>query len=155
VQIQGQEGRVNAYLLYRAERWFYLRHVPVLPKVIYYTIFLLYNSSIPFTADIGRGTKFGYGGMGVVTHARSRIGQNCLIGQQVTLGGRSHIYEVPVLEDSVYVAAGAKILGNVHVGEGAIIGANAVVIHDVPAHSVAAGVPARIIRENVDVNDYV
>jgi len=82
-----------------------------------------------------------------------RIGRNCEIRQGVTLGGnygrtlpdgRSQ----PVLEDGVSVGAGAKILGPVTVGARSIVGANAVVVRDVPPDSVAAGVPARIIRRN-------
>jgi len=78
-----------------------------------------------------------------------------MIGQQVTIGGRSHIFEVFAIGDRVYFGVGAKILGNVHVGDGAVIGANAVVIHDVPAHSVVGGVLARVINENIDINDYI
>ena len=79
-----------------------------------------------------------------------------MIGQQVTIGGRSHIFEVStIMGDRVYIGGGAKILSNVHVGDGAVIGANAVVIHDVPAHSVVGGVPARVIKENIDINDYI
>lgn len=77
-----------------------------------------------------------------------------MIGQQVTIGGRSHILEVSTIGDKVYLRVGAKILGNVHVGDDAVIGANVVVIHDVPAHSVAGGVLARVIKENIDINDY-
>lgn len=127
----------------------------MIPKLLYYLTFLLYNCSIPFTAEIGEGTTLGYGGMGVVIHARAKIGRNCLIAQQVTIGGRSHIPEVPVLGDNVYVGAGAKILGSVHIGSGSVIGANAVVIQDVPARSVAAGVPARIIKQDIDIGDYM
>jgi glycosyltransferase involved in cell wall biosynthesis len=67
----------------------------------------------------------------------------------ITIGGRNGKYEVPRLGDNVFVASGARILGDVTIGDGAVIGANAVVIRSVPAHSIAAGVPARIIRESI------
>lgn len=146
---------MNAIYLYRVARWMWLHRIPILPKLIYYLIFLLYNCSLPYTAKIGKGTRLGYGGMGVVIHARAVIGSNCLIAQQVTIGGRSRIAEVPVIGDNVYIGAGAKVLGNVKVGSGSVIGANAVVVHDVPPRCVAAGIPARIIKENIDISKYV
>ncbi len=80
---------------------------------------------------------------GVVIAPGASIGPNCLIFQQVTLGtdGRG----VPTLEGHVDVGAGAKLLGPIRIGEHARIGANAVVLTDVPPHATVAGVPARII----------
>jgi serine O-acetyltransferase len=75
------------------------------------------------------------------------IGENCRIAHGVTIGGRSGHYEVPVIGNNVTVGVGAVVLGPIKVGDHAIIGANAVVIHDVPAHAVVAGVPARIIKQ--------
>jgi serine O-acetyltransferase len=109
---------------------------------------------VPSEATIGPGTMLGYGGLGSVIHQRSVIGANVMVGSHVTIGGRSRLHEVPVIEDDVFIGAGACILGPVHVGRGAVIGANAVVIEDVPPRTVVAGVPARIIRENVDSRDY-
>jgi serine O-acetyltransferase len=137
---------VSAIHLYRVERWLLLRGVPVLPRLIYFLIFLLFNSAIPPEAEIGSGSNFGYGGMGVVLHKRSRIGSGVMIGPQVTIGGRSELWDVPVIEDDVYIGTGAKVLGPITVGRGATIGANAVVIHDVPAGASVAGVPARVVR---------
>lgn len=78
---------LNAIVFYRISRWLYLHHIPFLPKLVTLLIFLIYNSKIPYQAKIGKGTKFGYGGMGVVVHSKAVIGDNCSIDQQVTIGG--------------------------------------------------------------------
>lgn len=78
---------LNAMFFYRISRWCYLYHIPLVPKLITLIIFLIYNSKVPYQAEIGRGTKLGYGGIGVVIHSKSVIGANCSIGQQVTIGG--------------------------------------------------------------------
>ncbi|WP_238884687.1 serine O-acetyltransferase [Clostridium sp. YIM B02551] len=139
---------INAINFYRIERKLFELRIPFIPKFIKLVIFLLYNSSIPFEAKIGIGTKFGYGGIGVVIHKKAVIGDYCVISQQVTIGGRSGIKEVPIIGNNVYIGAGAKILGNITIGNNAIIGANSVVIKDVPENAVVAGVPAKIIKFN-------
>lgn len=131
---------------YRVARWMYEKKVPILPKVIYYLQYLIFNCHLPYQATLGKGTVFSYGGIACVIHDRSVIGENCIIGARVTLGGRSGIYEVPILGDNVYVGAGAVIIGNVKVGNNAIIGSNAVVISDVKENEVVAGVPAKHIK---------
>lgn len=78
---------INAIYFYRMSRWLYLHNVPIIPKLITLFIFLIYNSKIPYQAEIGKGTKFGYGGMGVVIHSKCTIGNYCIISQQVTVGG--------------------------------------------------------------------
>ena len=82
---------------------------------------------------------------GVVIHEDAVIGDDCMIMQQVTIGmiGEG---QVPRLGNSIYVGAGAKIIGKVTIGDGARIGANAVVTKDVPPGCTAVGVPAKIIR---------
>lgn len=141
--------------LYRLAHWLYRKHIPVLPKAIYYVQYILFNSSVPASCKIGGGSKFGYGGIAVVIHARAIIGKNCLIGQCCTIGGRSKHYEVPRIGDNVYIGAGAKILGPVSVGDNAVIGAGAVVLKDVPANCAVAGVPARIIKTDISPADLV
>jgi serine O-acetyltransferase len=76
---------------------------------------------------------------GIVIHNQARIGQDVVIGHQVTLGGRDFSPVAPTIEDGVYIGAGAKILGGVTVGRGATVGANAVVTKDVPAGATIVG----------------
>lgn len=82
---------------------------------------------------------------GIVIHPDVRIGPNCLLFQQVTLGTGGSIPGVPTLAGHVDIGAGAKVLGGVRIGAHAVIGANAVVLCDVPTGATAAGIPARII----------
>jgi serine O-acetyltransferase len=132
--------------LYRVGHWCHVRHVPIVPQVMYRLIFLLAGAVVPMSVEIGEGTVLAYGGNGVVLHDRARIGRNVVIAPQVTLGGRNGLEDVPVVEDDCYIGSGAKVLGPIRIGRGAHIGANAVVIKDVPEFAVAAGVPARILR---------
>jgi serine O-acetyltransferase len=120
--------------------------VPLLPLLL--TLFnrVVFAVQLPAATTLGRGVKLNYSGLGTVLHPRAVIGNRVEIGPGVVIGGRSGIWEVPVVEDDVQIGVGAKVLGPVRVGRGAIVGANAVVLHDVPPGAVVAGIPARILR---------
>ena len=138
---------LNAMFFYKQARWLYLHHIPCLPKLLELLIFLIYNSKIPYQAEIGEGTYFGYGGIGVVIHRNVKIGRNCVVAQQVTLGGGNTRYlGVPTIGDNVYMAKGSIIYGGITIGNNVIIGANAVVNKPVPDNAIVAGVPAKILR---------
>lgn len=139
---------------YKVANWLYKHHVPLLPKLIWRLQYLLFNCSVPASCEIGKGTKFGYGGIAVVMHARSVVGKNCMIGQGVTIGGKSGWYEVPVIGDNVIINAGSKIIGPVRIGDNVEIGANSVVVKDVPSNCVVAGIPARILKSNMTEEDW-
>jgi serine O-acetyltransferase len=144
---------MNAIGLYRVANWCFRKKIPFVPKVFHAITFLMFNSHIPYTAIIGKKTRFAYGAIGVVIHKDAIIGENCIIGTNVTIGGGSGV-GVPVIGDNVYVATGSKIIGNIKIGSNSVIGANAVVVKNIPAKCVAAGVPAKVIHENINVSDY-
>lgn len=137
---------MNIYKWYKIERILYLHHIPLLPGLIKGMIRVLFGGVVPYQADIGEGTVLGYQALGIVIHKRCVIGRNCHISQNVTLGGTSGLYEVPVLGDNVDVGAGANIIGSIHIGNNVTIGAGTVVLRDLPDNCVAVGVPARIVK---------
>jgi serine O-acetyltransferase len=101
------------------------------------------GADIPLNARLGGGLLLPHPN-GVVIHPEAVIGPNCLIFQQVTIGGGAKP-GVPTLGGHVDIGAGAKLLGGITVGDHAKIGANAVVVTDVPPGSTAVGVPAKIL----------
>ena len=96
------------------------------------------GAEIPLNCNIGGGLLLPHPN-GIVIHPEVKIGPNCLIFQQVTIGSRKG-GALPVIGGHVDIGAGAKILGKVHIGDHACIGANAVVLKDVPAGKSAFGI---------------
>ena len=128
-----------------------------LPKVLRMPCTLLYRClfrwvqwtcgiTLPYTVRVGRRVRIWHHG-GMVLHAQ-RIGDDVHIRQNTTFGiaRREQLHELPVIEDRVDIGCGAAILGSVTVGHDSVIGANAVVLRDVPPHSLAVGVPAKVVK---------
>jgi serine acetyltransferase/CelD/BcsL family acetyltransferase involved in cellulose biosynthesis len=145
---------MNALTIHRVGHWCYERRIPLIPQLAYGVIFLLYRAVIPMSVEFGEGTELAYGGLGIVLHERTRIGRYVSIGHDVTIGGRSRRWGVPVIADRCVIGAGAKLLGPITVGEASVIGANAVVLDDVPPNSVMVGLPAQVVRQDIDIHDY-
>ncbi|MGK0499597.1 MAG: serine O-acetyltransferase [Oceanicoccus sp.] len=115
-------------------------------------LFLQNCVSTEFAVDIHPAAKIGHGilmdhATGVVIGATAVIGNNVSIMQSVTLGGtgKEEGDRHPKVGNGVLISAGAKILGNINIGDGAKIGAGSVVLQDVPAHTTVAGVPAKVV----------
>lgn len=134
----------SAFIIYLKSREYYLKGDLARAKFYYQLNHVLHSSSIPFEAVIGKNSVFAYGGIGTIIHNATKLGARCVIGSNVTIGGAQS--GVPVIGDDVYISTGAKILGGVIIGDGAVIGANTVVLNDIPAFGVAAGIPAKIIN---------
>ncbi len=115
-------------------------------------LFLQNRISVEFGVDIHPAARIGCGilmdhATGVVIGETSVVKDNVSIMQEVTLGGtgKEHGDRHPKVDAGVLISAGAKILGNIRIGEGAKVGAGSVVLEDVPPHTTVAGVPARVV----------
>ena len=119
--------------------------VGALYEVLYRGVRNFYGIEIPRSVQLGRRVVFEHQSA-IVIHENAHIGDDCFIRQGVALGSRhaTDPQAAPRLANRVNVGAGAKILGAVTVGDDAQIGANAVVLADVPADKLAVGVPARL-----------
>jgi serine O-acetyltransferase len=107
----------------------------------------VYGIELPYAVRLGRRVIVEHQG-GIVVHGATVIGDDCIIRQNCTLGIRrmDALADAPILEDGVQLGAGAVVLGRITLGRGAIVGANAVVLKDVPAGGVALGAQA-MVRE--------
>ncbi len=135
----------HAVIIHRLSHWIWGLRLKLLARFIAHLGRVLTGIEIHPAAEIGRRLFIDHG-MGVVIGETASIGDDVLLFHGVTLGGVSATKghkRHPQLGNHVMVGAGAKLLGNISVGEGAYIGANAVVTKDVPAHSVMVGIPAR------------
>jgi serine O-acetyltransferase len=135
-----------AMIGYRLMQWSRRRHLA--PLEMFFNKFNL----VCCNCLIGRGAEFGPGfvlfhSLGVVINGKVRGGSNVMIYHQVTLGNLGHgRCGAPTLGDDVLIGSGAKVLGPVSIGDGARVGANAVILDDLPPHVTAVGNPARIVR---------
>jgi serine O-acetyltransferase len=130
----------------RLARW----RVPWASRITRKLGLVLFSAYLPSEAEIGEDTVLGYGGIGVFVHPRARIGRRCHLSHFVSIGGMGGQEGVPTLGDYVRVGTGARILGPVHIGDFATVGANSVVVRDVPAGTVVFGVPARVVKTSWD-----
>ena len=118
----------------------------VLYRALYRRIRNVYGIELPYTVNLGRRVIFEHQS-GIVIHGNCSIGDDSIIRQGVTLGNRyiEKPFEAPQLGKRVNVGAGAKIFGNVKIGDDTKIGANAVVLSNVPPDTTVVGIPAKIV----------
>ncbi len=140
---------LHALIHYRIAHFFYKIHLFFIARLISQISRFLTGIEIHPGAQIGKSFFIDHG-MGVVVGETAIIGDNVLLYQGVTLGGtglekgKRH----PTIGNNVVIGTGAKVLGNITVGDNSYIGANAVVIKDVPPNSTVVGVPGRITKQD-------
>ena len=127
---------------FRLGSWAKERHVPLFAGFVQRHLLTRFGLEISPGADIGGGFYVAHP-VGC-TLVAERIGENVTIIAAVTLGLRNEV-RWPTLADRVFIGAGARVLGGITVGEGAQVGANAVVVHDVAPGATVVGIPARPI----------
>ncbi len=141
-----------AIIHYRIAHRLYNRGFHFLSRIIMGITQIITNIDIHPRCKIGRRVFIDHG-VGVVIGETAIIGDDVLIYQGVTLGGVSLEKEVkrhPTIRSGAVISAGAKVLGNITIGKNAKVGANSVVIKDVPDDSTAVGIPARVISKGKD-----
>ncbi|EGQ9809307.1 serine O-acetyltransferase [Vibrio diabolicus] len=130
-------------------------HIPLLPKLINFIfVRIIMGCYIGLGAKLGKNVILGYGGLGCVIHRRAVIGNNVTIGTGVTIGGTSNCYNVPKIGDNSKISSGAKIIGPITIGSNCFIGVNSVVTKSIPDGCLVYGVPARIVKNNIDISKY-
>lgn len=144
----------HAILAHRLAHRLYLAGVPLLPRVISQISRFFTGIEIHPGARIGKRFFIDHG-MGVVIGETSEIGDDVLIYQNVTLGGtgKEQGKRHPTLGNHVVIGTGAKILGNIHVGNNVKVGAGSVVVKPVPDNSTVVGIPGRVVRMNEEPCD--
>lgn len=144
----GFHALLNYRIAHKLQKW----GIPFIPRLISQLARFFTGVEIHPSAVIGRRFFIDHG-MGVVIGETTIIGDNVLVYQGVTLGGTGKELgkRHPTICNNVTIGAGAKVLGNITIGENSNIGAGSVVIDDVPEHSTVVGVPGRIVQQRVCV----
>jgi serine O-acetyltransferase len=145
---------LQALLSHRLAHWLYNIGIPFVPRFLSHLARFITGIEIHPGAQIGKGVFIDHG-MGVVIGETAILGDYCLIYQGVTLGGtgKENGKRHPTLGEQVVVGAGAKVLGNLQIGNNVRIGAGSVVLRDVPSDCTVVGVPGRVVyRSGVRVN---
>jgi serine O-acetyltransferase len=135
---------VRATWLYRLSHWFYQQHVPFIPGILWRRTIRRFGLDIVPSVPIGPGLYIAHP-VGTVVMAR-RLGSNVSLITAITIGMRNS-HDFPFIGNDVTIGAGARVLGGIVVGDNASIGANAVVIQDVPPGATMVGIPAKPVGQ--------
>jgi serine O-acetyltransferase len=130
---------------YRIGNFFYKKGIPLIPKIMEILIFLLFNSRIPSSVQIGKGSSFSYQGLSTLLVKGTVIGKNCVIGMRVTTGRNFPFKNVPFIGDNVWLGTNSVIVGPVFIEDNSIIAPSSFVNKSVPNGAIVGGNPAKII----------
>lgn len=140
---------VQALVLYRIAHFVLKIKIPIVPRFISQCAKFITGIEIHPGARIGQGVFIDHG-MGVIIGETSIVGDNVTFFQGVTLGGtgKKQGKRHPTIGNNVVIGAGAKVLGDISIGDNSYVGANAVVIKNIPPNSTVVGVPGRLAKQD-------
>lgn len=141
--IKQENGSVMKF--YRLMEYLYDKKIPILPGIIMRFIRIVYSCDLPVNLKLGRGVVLQHNGLGVVIHPKAIIGEKTVILQNVSIAGRNN-RGTPIIGKNVFIGCGACVLGGIKIGDNVSIGANAVVITDIPNNAVVVGVPGKVVK---------
>ena len=132
-------------MLFRLRRVVRRLHIPFANRILRLVQMMFGGIEIGNDVTLGRGVFFIHS-FGIVIGGTARVGATACGFSAATPSARHATTGIPTIEDDVQLGAGARVLGPVRIGPRAVIGANAVVLTDIPADAVAVGAPARVVR---------
>ena len=152
---------MQAMVVYRVSAWLWKKRVPALPLLLTRFSQMFYAVDIAYQAELGPGIVIVHG-FGLVIGQKTRSAGQCILFHGVTLGDRGTEWVGsdetdghPTVGWGCMFGAGAKVLGPVTIGGNCVVGANAVVLKDVPANSIAVGVPARVVGTRPPMDEFL
>lgn len=146
---------LKAVSMHRLTYWMHKKDIPLIPRMLSQLTRFFTGIEIHPGAKIGKGMFIDHG-HGVVIGETAEIGDNVTIFHEVTLGGTGNEQgkRHPTIGNNVFIGAGAKLLGNIKIGDNTKIGAQAVVLHDMPSHATVVGFPAKVVRHKGEKVNY-
>lgn len=136
---------INLAKVQRVSYCMYKKQIPLFPKLIQLFIFAFYSSAVSYKVKIGKGSFFNHAGFGILINSKVEIGENCKIGNNVSIVGQGPYKHAPILKNNIFVGPGAVIQGPVIIEDNVIIAPNSVVNKSVPRNAIVAGIPAKIV----------
>jgi serine O-acetyltransferase len=140
--------------VHKLSNFFYRYRLRPLSKIIDVALRIGCQTSIPGAADVHSTAHFAHSGLFTLITRDTKIGARVTLGVGVVFTSGWPRPGAPVVEDNCIIHSGAVVVGAVRIGEGSVIGANAVVTSDIPPRSLAVGIPAKVKKSNIDINDY-
>ncbi|MCA4776699.1 serine acetyltransferase [Empedobacter stercoris] len=131
--------------IYRIMEFFNDKGFKMISGLIMRYIRIVYSCDLPYNLKLGKGVILKHNGLGVVIHPKAIIGDNTQIYQNVSIAGRNN-RGTPIIGKNVFIGCGACILGGVKIGDNVSIGANSVVLNDIPDNAVVVGIPGKVIK---------
>lgn len=132
-------------IFYRIGNFFWKNSIPFFPKLIEYLIFFLFNSRVPSSVSIGKGTIFAYQGLSILLVHGTIIGNKCVIGMRVTTGRNFPYEKVPVIGNKVWIGTNSVLIGPIIIEDNVIIAPNSLVNKSIPNGAIVGGCPAKIL----------